>query len=123
MCTNHRLKIFLIGLLTLCLSHLPQVTFAEIVLSKKMVSTSDILLKFDRKNVEEKMTTYLDHEQIKEKLMAQGISADEAKARLLALSDSELQNLSVQIDQARHGGDILVTVLLVVLIIYIVKRI
>lgn len=116
-------RLVTISVLSLSLSHLPQVVFAETIqANNKMISTSEVLLKFDRKMAEEKLTSLLNHQEIEKKLVAQGISVAEAKSRIASLSDIELQNLSQQIEKAQYGGDILVTVLLIVLIIYLVKR-
>lgn len=119
----NRFRFFTVGILSLSLSHLPQVVFAETIQAHKMISTFEVLEKFDRKIAQGKVAAYLNQQQIEQKLTDQGISVAEAKARISSLSDIELQNLSQQIDKAEYGGDILVTILLVVLIIYLVKRI
>lgn len=120
---NNRVRFFTAGFLSLSLSHLPQVVFAETVQASKMISTADVLANYDRKATQEKVVAYLNQQQIEQKLIDQGVSLAEAKTRIASLSDIELQNLSGQIDKAQYGGDILVTVLLIVLIIYLVKRI
>lgn len=120
---NNRVRFFTAGFLSLSLSHLPEVVFAETVQAQKMISTADMLASYDRKATQEKVASYLNQQQIEQKLVDQGVSLTEAKARIASLSDAELQNLSGQIDKAQYGGDILVTVLLIVLIIYLVKRI
>lgn len=120
---NNRVRFFTVGVLSLSLSHVPQVAVAETVQANKMISTTDVLAQFDRKSTEAKVASYLSQEQIEQKLVEQGVSSNEAKARIASLSDAELQNLSQQIDKAQYGGDILVTVLLIVLIIFLVKRI
>ncbi|MES2803548.1 MAG: PA2779 family protein [Bdellovibrionota bacterium] len=119
---TNRVRFFTVGILSLSLSHLPQVVFAETVQANKMISTTEVLERFDRKMTEEKLTSFLSQQDIQQKLVDQGVSVSEAKARIASLSDSELQNLSQQIDKAQYGGDILITVLLIVLIIYLVKR-
>lgn len=111
--------------LSLSLSHLPQVVFAETVVQNhnKMISTTEFIEQFNRKATQEKVANYLSQQDVEKKLVEQGVSADEAKQRIASLSDVELQNLSQQIDKAQYGGDILVAILIVVLIIYLVKRI
>lgn len=120
---NSRVRFFTAGVLSLSLSHLPQVVFAETIQANKMISTTDVLANYDRKATQEKVSSFLNQQQIEQKLVAQGVSLSEAQARVASLSDAELQNLSQQIDKAQYGGDILVTVLLIVLIIFLVKRI
>lgn len=120
-----RCRFLTIGVLSLALSHLPNVVLAETLQaqSHKMVSTTEMLESFDRKLAQEKVVNYLSQNDVEQKLVAQGVSVAEAKARVASLSDQELQNLSQQVDKAQYGGDILITVLLIVLIIYLVKRI
>lgn len=120
-----RCRFFTIAVLSLTLSHIPNIVFAETIQAQKkmMISTSEVLENFDRKLAQEKVANYLNKNDVELKLVAQGISVAEAKARVMSLSDQELQNLSEQVDKAQYGGDILVTVLLIVLIIYLVKRI
>lgn len=119
-----RCGFFTIAVLTLSMSHIPNIVLAETLQAqKKMISTAEVLQNFDRKFAEDKVANYLSQKDVEGKLVAQGVSVDEAKARVASLSDQELQNLSQQVDKAQYGGDILVTILLVVLIIYIVKRI
>lgn len=120
---NNRFRFFTIGMLSLSLSHLPHVVFAETVQANKMISTFDVLATYDRKVTQEKVASFLDQQQIQQKLVDQGVSLAEAKARIASLSDAELQNLSQQIDKAQYGGDILVTILLIILIIFLIKRI
>lgn len=119
-----RCGFFTVAVLSLSLSHLPNVVLAETIQAKtKMISTTEMLEKFDRQVAQEKVANYLSQKDVELKLVEQGVSLAEAKARVMSLSDQELQNLSQQVDKAQYGGDILVTILLVVLIIYLVKRI
>lgn len=122
---NNRFRCMTVATLSMSLSHLPQVMAAEALQTNhsKMISTTEILEQFNRKATQEKISAYLNHADIEKKLVAQGITAQEAQQRIASLSDAELQNLSQQIDKAQYGGDILVAILLVVLIIYLVKRI
>lgn len=119
-----RCGFFTIAVLSLSLSHLPNVVLAETIQAqKKMISTTEVLENFDRKLAQEKIANYLNQKDVEQKLVEQGVSVAEAKARVMSLSDQELQNLSQQVDKAQYGGDILVTILLIVLIIYLIKRI
>ena len=119
-----RCGFFTVAVLSLSLSHLPNVVLAETIQAqKKMISTAEVLENFDRKLAQEKVANYLSQKDVELKLVEQGVSLAEAKARVMSLSDQELQNLSTQVDKAQYGGDILVTILLIVLIIYLIKRI
>lgn len=120
-----RCRVITVAALSMSLSHLPNVVMAETIQANhnKMVSTTEVLQNFDRKLAQEKVVNYLNQQQVEQKLVAQGVSLAEAQARVNSLSDQELQNLSQQVDKAQYGGDILVTILLIILIIYLVKRI
>ena len=128
MMLSNRCRFFTVAVLTAALSHLPNVVMAETVIAKnattkKMISTSEVLSNFDREATKNNVADFLTGKDVEAKLVAEGLTVTEAQARIASLSDQELQNLSMQIDKAQHGGDILVTILLIVLIIYLIKRI
>ena len=114
----------IIAVLSLCLSHLPNVAFAEVAMNEatQMVPTSVVVEEFNRQQTETKVLNFINKDDVQKKLVSQGLNADEANMRVASLSNQELQSLSTQIDQAQYGGDILVAILLVVLIIFLVKR-
>lgn len=96
------------------------------VAKKEMVSTAVALNEIDfsaRASVEKEIQDFLQNDDVKAQLKAKGISAEEMTSRLASLSNEELKTMSKQVQEARAGGDILVTVLLIVLIIYFIKRI
>lgn len=105
------------------LSHLPSVAFAEAALHQhQMISTSALVEEFDREQTQKKIISYLSKDDVTQKLVDSGISANEASARIASLSNLELQQLSTQLDQAQYGGDVLFTVLIVILIIFLIQR-
>lgn len=93
-----------------------------LALEPVMLSTSSVIEDLSRTQTENKVQDFLNKNEVKNELVKQGVSPEEATHRLASLSDRELHQLSLQIEQARYGGDILITVLLVVLIIYLMKR-
>lgn len=108
---------------------LPQFALAAQA-QKEMVSASTALNEMNsvavpetRKQHEKDIQAFLQNDQVKAHLQAKGVSTEEMTSRLASLSDSELQTMSTEIQQARAGGDLLVSILLIVLIIFIVKRI
>ncbi|MGZ5280017.1 MAG: PA2779 family protein [Pseudobdellovibrionaceae bacterium] len=105
--------------MALLLTHLPNVAFAE----SKMISTSEVAERLSRGEAEAKVEGYLQRQEIRQGLLDRGISPDEVSHRLASLSDTELSQMATEMDRAQYGGNILLTVLLVVLIIYLVKRI
>lgn len=100
------------------MSNIPAVAAAEV----KMISTSAAVTELDRAQAQQKVQNLLDRSDVKAALLERGLAPDEISARLASLSDSEMQQLTGQIEQARYGGDILITVLIVVLIIFLIKR-
>ena len=111
--------------MALLMSHIPNIVLAESLTSPKneMISTSTVLAETTRSQAEKNIRDYLQKSEVQNEFINQGISSDEAAARLANLSEHEIRQLSNQVKEARAGGDILVAVLLVVLIIYFVQRI
>lgn len=105
--------------LSLMLSHLPQVAFAE----SQMISTAQVAEELSRTEARQQVENYLEKPELRKALLARGISPDEVSARLATLSDSELRQMATEMNSAQYGGDILLAILLVVLIIYFAKRI
>lgn len=118
-------KMFWTMVLSVFMSHVPNVAFAEGVAAAnpQMISTSLVLADVTRAQAEQEVKDFLKTEEIQKAFVKQGLSADEASMRLASLSDQELRQLSLQVQEARAGGDILVAILIVVLIIFLVKRI
>lgn len=92
------------------------------VASPAMIATHVVVDKFDRARAQADVESFLSREDVKQALLERGVSADEVSSRLASLSETELRQLSGQIEQARAGGDILITILLIVLIIFLIKR-
>ena len=106
------------------MSQAPAVAAAEAqAASGQMISTHTVVADMTRAQAEQKVRDYLSREDVRSLMLKQGVSSEEASARLASLSETELRQMAGQIEQARYGGDILVTVLLVVLIIFLVQRI
>lgn len=117
-------KFFLVAILSLTISHIPEVAFGAVV--EEMISTTDVVESLSRTQVEAKIQTYLERADVQKKLKELGISSAEVTQRMASLSVTELNQLGKQMDQARYGGDvfgILIIVLVVLLIIYLAKRI
>lgn len=107
------------------MSNIPNVLMADDLNYSKieMISAGQVLEEITRAQAEKNVRDYLEITAIKNELLKNGISSDEAVTRLSTLSEQEIRQLSGQVSEARAGGDILVAVLLVVLILYFVKRI
>ena len=109
--------------MSVLMSNLPNVAMAEKIASQKMVTASDVLADITREEAEINIREYLQRSEVQAELVKRGVTADEAAARLASLSEAEIKQLSSQAKKAQAGGDILVAILLVVLIIYLIKRI
>ena len=113
------LKTCLAILMSFLMTHIPAVAAAD----QKMISTISVVADLDRAESQAKVKSLLEKSEIQQALIERGVSPEEASFRLATLSDSELKQLSVQIEKAQAGGDILIAILVVVLIIFLIKRI
>lgn len=122
---SKRIKLSVIVFMTIFMSSLPNVLLADSVINnkEKMISTEFVLANLNRDEVETQLRDALLADDVQKVLIAQGLTANEVSSRLATLSNQEIQQLSVQVKEARAGGDILVAILLIVLIIYLFKRI
>ena len=93
------------------------------VLADGMVSTSEVVAGLTREEAKADIENLLSREDVQNELEKRGVSAQEISSRLASLSAEEMRQLSGQINEARAGGDILITILVVVLIIFLIKRI
>ena len=119
------IKRSIIAILIVTLSSIPQVFAAQALEQKAqaMVTTQDWVNEQTKEELANNILQVLDQDDVRKKLIANGISPEEAKTRVASLNYQDLQNMNTQIEQARYGGDILIAILIVVLIIYLVKRI
>ena len=111
--------------LALLMSNLPHVVFAETVKSSAspMIPATTVVAELTRAQALANVQDFLSKPEVRQQLAKSGLSEREAELRVASLSETELKQLSNQMDQARAGGDILVAILLVVLIIFLIKRI
>lgn len=107
------------------MSNIPNVVFAETAMNSPspMISATTVVQGLTRAQAMANVQGFLNKPEVKQELVKRGLSEKEAELRLASLSESELRQLSGQVDEARAGGDILITILIVVLIIFLIKRI
>lgn len=91
--------------------------------ASSMIPTISVVNDLDRAQNEKNLQELVKTDEVRNALLERGISPDEVSGRMASLSDSELRQLSMQVETARVGGDILVTILVVILIIFLIKRI
>jgi len=110
--------------MALLISNIPQL--ASAAAAQEMVSTNALVEELTRAQAQDKIRVQLERDDVRSELVKLGVSPDEISKRVASLSDSEMRQLAQQLDQAQFGGDvtgILVVVVLVLLIIYLAKRI
>ncbi|WP_310565215.1 PA2779 family protein [Hydrogenophaga sp.] len=67
----------------------------------------------------ERVTAFFSRDDVRQQLQAQGVSADDAVARVQAMSDAEVAQLADRVDRAPAGGGVvgvLFTVFLILLV-------
>lgn len=101
----------------LMISNIPGVAVA----SQTMISTSSVVADLDRAQTEQKIQEFLNTDKVRQTLIDRGVAPDEVSSRLASLSETELRMLSGQVEEARAGG-ILLEILIIVLIIFLIKR-
>ncbi|MFM6928457.1 MAG: PA2779 family protein [Bdellovibrio sp.] len=101
------------------ISNVPALAMAEV----QMIPTQVVVDELSRAEALNRVNNFLSRTDVQKSLVERGVSAEEAALRVASLSEVELNRLSGQIEQAKAGGDILVAILLVVLIIFLIKRI
>ncbi len=111
-------RAFLCLVLSVLMIYMP----ATAVAHQGMISTGDVVVQLDRVEAQKRVQDYVNSAEIQKLLIERGVSPAEASARLAQLSEAELRELAGQMDRAQAGGDILVTVLIVVLIIFLIRK-
>jgi hypothetical protein len=79
----------------------------------------------DGAGARERLVQYLDREDVRAALAAQGLDPEEAWARVACLTDAEVQQLVGQFDQLPAGGDALgvaIGVLVIVAIVLLILK-
>jgi hypothetical protein len=101
--------------MTMLLMSLPVQT-----LQAAMVKTETVLTLSTAKNVRENLNQFLKREDVKAIMMAQGISPQEATARVDSLSDAEIIQIADKMDQLPAGGSALGVIIGGAIVIFIV---
>lgn len=77
----------------------------QISTSQAAIMATDQVLEMQQVTIErEKVIAFINRAEVEQELKAQGVSPDEAKARIAHLSDAELQMLAGKIDELPAGG-------------------
>ena len=78
-----------------------------------MVGTDAVVASAER----DRIVTFLEREDVRQQLQAQGLSPADVKARVAALTDEEAAQLAGQVENLPAGGDILGVLLIVFLVL------
>lgn len=70
-----------------------------------MVGTEAVLNAKAEQNARERLYQFLDRQKVQAVLQAEGISPQEAKARIACLSDSEVARMAAVVNRLPAGGD------------------
>ena len=113
--------------MSVILTNIPYLAWADALENNEgMIATTQVVEQMNRRETEQKVQEFLSRNEVRSEFTKRGVSPDEVSARIASLTDQELNQLSHQMDQARFGGDvvgILIVVVLVLLIIYLAKRV
>ena len=85
-----------------------------------MIGTKAVLVDEEMQYAREKVRAFLDREDVRSALTAQGIDALEAKARVDSLSDAEIQQISDRIDLLPAGSGALEVIAIVAVVFFLV---
>jgi len=84
-----------------------------------IVSSSEAIAAANPTDARSKVETLLAREDVRAGLAERGLSAEQAQARVRAMSDDEVASLAGRLDQAPAGGDILGVLFTVFIILLI----
>jgi hypothetical protein len=87
-----------------------------------LVGTDKVAVSVQSESERERIRTFLDREDVRNELQAQGVDVNTAKARVDALTDEEVQKVAGKLDRMPAGGDI-IGILFTVFVILLVTDI
>lgn len=106
------------------LTNIPYMAAAEAI--PAMIPTSVVVEQMSMNEARAKVEAVVNREDVKSELIKRGVSPAEVNARIASLSEREMRQLASQMEAAQFGGDvtgILIVVVLVLLIIFLVRRV
>lgn len=72
-----------------------------------LIGTETVVNSAQSQQARDQLRASLDRQEVKQQLLARGVSPDQLQARVDALTDSEVQQLAANIDKLPAGGDAL----------------
>jgi hypothetical protein len=116
-------RLILCFMLSFTMVELPMMKSAH---AAGMISTSSAIELMNRADHQAKVVNFLSRADVQKQLIQFGVTADEAFQRISSLTDAELRDLTKEIDNGTAAGGlegVLILVILVLLIIYLFKRV
>jgi hypothetical protein len=95
-------------------------TSLPVPVQARMMSTDEVLAQTRASADRERVTSFLQREDVRQQMAALGVSADEAAQRVAALSDQEIARIAGQIPDQPAGGDALGVIIGAVLLVFII---
>ena len=86
-----------------------------------MIGTETLASQTLRADTEARVQTLLSRDDVQSKLVAWGVDVEKAKTRANAMSDAELQRVAYALDSQPAGGDIIVLVGVVFVVLLILE--
>lgn len=91
------------------------------VSSAAMIGTESLASQSLRADTEARVQSLLSRDDVQQQLVAWGVDVEKAKSRAASMSDQELQRVASTLDQQPAGGDLLVVVGLVFVVLLILE--
>ncbi len=119
------LRIYVAIFMAAIMTNLPYMAFAAEVVPA-MIPTSAVVEQMSVSQARAKVESFMKREDFRAELIKRGVNPEEVTSRMASLNEQELRQLATQMDKAQYGGDvtgILIVVVLVLLIIFLARRI
>jgi len=91
------------------------------VSSAAMIGTETLATQTLRADTEARVQSLLSRDDVQQQLVTWGVDVEKAKSRAASMSDEELQRVASTLDQQPAGGDLLVVVGLVFVVLIILE--
>jgi len=95
-------------------------TVAATTANAKIVGTTTAIEKYNARQARDRLETLIQREDVQKEFKARGVSPDEAKARVDAMSDEQVAEIVNRIDQEPAGGGAIAAIVGAALIVFLV---
>ena len=95
-------------------------TVAATTANAKIVGTTTAIEKYNARQARDRLETLLQRKDVQQEFTARGVSPEEAKARVDAMSDEQVAEIVNRIDKEPAGGDAVAAVVGAALIVFLV---